>query len=73
MSMPTFGQLNLTSNGHTLVAETAIDFGQTNITIKTEIPNENHPLRLARLLILQQAQRAIGHVIEQEQRHARQE
>ncbi len=73
MSIPTFEQLNLTSNGHTLVAETAIDFQQTSITIKAEIPNENHPLRLARLLVLQQAQRVIGHAIEQEQRGARQE
>jgi hypothetical protein len=72
MSIPTFEQLNLTSNGHTLVAETAIEFQQTIITIKAEIPNENHPLRLARLLVLQQAQRVIGHAIEQEQRGARQ-
>lgn len=73
MSISTFEQLSFTSNGHTLVAETAIDFQQTNITIKAEIPNENHPLRLARLLVLQQAQRVIGHAIEQEQRHLRQE
>lgn len=73
MSIPTCEQLNLTSNGHTLVAETTIDFQQTSITIKAEIPNENHPLRLARLLVLQQAQRVIGHAIEQEQRHIQQE
>ena len=73
MSIPTFDQLNLTSNGHTLVGETAIDFQQTSITIKAEIPNENHPLRLARLLLLQQAHWVIGHAIEQEQRGARQE
>jgi hypothetical protein len=68
MSISTLEQLNFTSNGHTLVAETAIEFQQTSITIKAEIPNENHPLRLARLLVLQQAQRVIGHAIEQEQR-----
>ena len=73
MSIPTFEQLNLTSNGHTLIAETAIDFPHANITIKAEIPNENHPLRLARLLVLQEAQRVIGLAIEKEQRHARQE
>ncbi len=73
MSIPTFEQLNLTSNGHTLFAETALDFQQTSITIKAEIPNENHPLRLARLLLLQQAYWVIGHAIEQEQQGARQE
>lgn len=73
MSIPTFEQLNFISNGHTLIAETAIDFQQTNIAIKAEIPNENHPLRLARLLVLQQAQRVIGHAIEQEQRGIQQE
>lgn len=72
MSIPTFGQLNFTSNGHTLVAETAIEFQRTSITIKAEIPNENHLLRLARLLVLQQAQRVISDAIEQEQRHAQQ-
>jgi hypothetical protein len=72
MSTPTPRQLSFTSNGHTLVAETAIEFQQTCITIKAEIPNENHPLRVARLLVLQQAQRVIGHVIEQEQRQAQQ-
>jgi hypothetical protein len=70
MSIPTFEQLSFTSNGHTLVAETGITFQQTCITIKAEIPNENHPLRLARLLVLQQAQRVIGHAIEQEQQGA---
>ena len=73
MSIPTPNQLNFTSNGHTLVAETAIEFQRTNITIKAEISNENHPLRLARLLILQQAQRVIGHAIEEEQRQAQQQ
>ncbi len=73
MSIPTFEQLNLTSNGHTLVAETAIEFQQTSITIKAEIPNENHPLRSARLLVLQQAQWVISHTIEQEKRLAQQE
>lgn len=73
MSIPIFGQLNFTSNGHTLVAETSIEFPQTSITIKAEIPNENHPLRLARLLVLQQAQSVIGHAIEQEQQRAQQE
>jgi hypothetical protein len=73
MSIPTFEQLNLTSNGHTLVAETAIEFQQTSITIKAEIPNENHPLRSARLLVLQQAQWVINHTIEQEKRLAQQE
>lgn len=73
MAMSTFGQLNFTSNGHTLVAETGIEFQQTSITIKAEIPNENHQLRLARLLVLQQAQRVIGHAIEQEQRYIQQE
>lgn len=73
MSIPTFEQLSFTSNGHILIAETAIEFQQTSITIKAEIPNENHRLRLARLLVLQQAQRVIGHEIEQEQRRAQQE
>lgn len=73
MSIPIFEQLNLTSNGHTLIAETAIEFQQTNITIKAQISNENHPLRLARLLVLEQAQSVIGHFIEQEKRHVRQE
>ena len=73
MSIPTFEQLNLTSNGHTLVAETAIEFQKTSITIKAEIPNENHPLRSARLLVLQQAQWVISHTIEQEKRLAQQE
>jgi hypothetical protein len=73
MSIPTFEQLNFTSDGHTLVAETAIDFQQTSITIKAEIPNENHPLRLARLLVLRKAQWVIGHAIEQEQGRAEQE
>ena len=73
MSIPTFEQLNFTSDGHTLVGETGIQFQRTSITIKAEIPNENHPLRLARLLFLQHAQRVIDHAIEQEQRHIRQE
>jgi hypothetical protein len=68
MSLPTFEQLTFHSNGHALIAETSIDSQQAHITIKTEIPNENHPLRLARILVLQQAQRVIGHAIEQEQR-----
>lgn len=73
MSIPTFEQLDFTSDGHTLIAKTSIDFQQTSITIKAPIPNENHPLRLARLLVLQQAQRVISHAIEQEQRHVQQE
>ena len=73
MSIPIFEQLNLTSNGHTLIAETAIEFQQTHITIKAQISNENHPLRLARLLVLEQAQSVIGHAIEQEKRHAQKE
>jgi hypothetical protein len=73
MKIPTVEQLYLTSNGHTLVAETAVEFQQTSITIKAEIPNENHPLRQARLLVLQQAQWVISHAIEQEQQRSRQE
>lgn len=72
MSAPTPNQLNFTKNGHTLVAETAIEFQQTSITVKAEISNENHPLRSARLLVLQQAQRVIGHAIEEEERQAQQ-
>lgn len=68
MSAPSLAQLSFTPNGHTLVAETAIKFQQTSITIKAEISNENHSLRMARLLVLQQAQQAIGYAIEQEQR-----
>ncbi|WP_136419996.1 hypothetical protein [Herbaspirillum sp. ST 5-3] len=73
MSIPTFEQLNFISSGHTLLAETAVEFQQTSVTIKAQIPNENHSLRSARLLVLQQAQRVIGHAIEQEQRVVQQE
>jgi hypothetical protein len=67
MSIPTFGQLSFTANGHLLIAETAIEFQRTTIAIKTEIPNENHPLRSARILLLEKAESVIRHEINQEQ------
>ena len=70
MSIPNSEQLSFTANGHTLVAETAIEFAKTCISIKAEIPNDNHPLQLARLLVLQKAQSVISNAIEQEQRRA---
>lgn len=73
MSIPTFGQLSFTAHGHLLIAETAIEFQQTTIAIKTEIPNENHPLRSARILVLEQAESIIRHEINQEQLQAQRE
>jgi hypothetical protein len=73
MSIPTFGQLSFTANGHLLIAETAVEFQRTTIAIKTEIPNENHPLRSARLLVLKQAESIIRHEINQEQLQAQRE
>jgi hypothetical protein len=73
MDTPTFTQLTFTPNGHLLIAETAIEFAQTRIVIKTEIPNDNHPLRSARLLVLEQAEAVIRHTIEQEQLQVQQE
>lgn len=73
MSIPTFGQLSFTANGHLLIAETAIEFQRTSIAIKTEIPNENHQLRSARLLVLEQAESIIRHEINQEQLQAQRE
>lgn len=73
MRVPMFKQLSFTANGHLLTAETAIEFQQTLIAIKAEIPNENHPLRSARLLVLKQAESIIQYAIEQEQLQAQQE
>jgi hypothetical protein len=73
MTMPTFGQLSFMANGHLLIAETAIEFQQTTIAIKTEIPNENHALRSARILVLEQAASVIRHEINQEQLQAQRE
>jgi hypothetical protein len=73
MSIPAFGQLSFTANGHLLIAETAIEFQRTTIAIKTEIPNENHPLRSARLLVLERAESIIRHEIDQEQLRAQRE
>ncbi|MDB5773639.1 MAG: hypothetical protein V7606_2755 [Burkholderiales bacterium] len=67
MSMPTFGQLSFTATGHLLIAETAIEFQRTTIAIKAEIPNENHALRSARILLLEQAAFVIRHELNQEQ------
>ena len=67
MRIPLFKQLNFISNGHFLITETAIEFQQTIISIKAEIPNENHPLRSARLLVLKQAEEIIQYAIAQEQ------
>jgi hypothetical protein len=73
MTMPTFGQLSFVSNGHLLIAETAIEFQRTTIAIKTEIPNEDHAMRSARILVLQQAESVIRHEIHQEQLQAQRE
>lgn len=77
MSIPTFGQLSFTANGHLLIAETAVEFQRTTIAIKTEIPNENHALRSARVLVLEQAasviQNEINQELLQEQRELREE
>jgi hypothetical protein len=73
MSIPTFGQLKFTANGHFLTAETAIESQRTSIMIKAEISNENHPLRSARLLTLEQAATVLRHAIEQEQRQLQRE
>jgi hypothetical protein len=73
MTMPTFGQLSFTADGHLLIAETAIEFQRTTIAIKTEIPNENHALRSARILVLEQAVSVIRHEINQEQLQAQRE
>lgn len=73
MRIPLFKQLSFTANGHFLSTETAIEFQQTIISIKAEIPNENHPLRSARLLVLKQAEAIIQYAIEQEQLQTQQE